>query len=90
MTKVRLPFPLTQKAYLLHSLLNQEAINEQECKMNSFRARISDLRDDGVDIKNRWIPFLNRCFKKSRYMEHFLLKEEEENAILIYNRINTK
>ena len=91
MTKVRLPFPLTQKAFILHSLLNRKSISEQDFKMNSFRARISDLiKDNGVNVKNKWVPFINIFGHKSQYKEHYLEKAEEKNAIAVYNIINNK
>ena len=91
MTKVKLSFPLTHKAYILHCLLNKNSVSEQDFVMNSFRARISDLiHDNGVNVKNRWVTFINVFGHKSQYKEHFLEKSEEPNAITVYNRINTK
>ena len=91
MTKFKLSFPLTTKAYILHSLLNKKSVSEQDFVMNSFRARISDLiKKNGVDVKNRWVTFINVFGHKSQYKEHYLEKAEEPNAIKVYNLINVK
>lgn len=91
MTQIILPMPVTQKAFILHSLLNRESISEQDFKMNSFRARISDLiNDNGINVKNRWVPFVNTFGNKSQYKEHFIDEGEEINAITVYHIINKK
>lgn len=36
------------------------------------RANIRDLRDAGIDVKDRWVAGENRRGKKTRYKEYYM------------------
>ena len=85
----KLPLPVNQKAYILHSLLNRESLSEQDYKINGFRSRISNLRlDDGVNIQYTQKDFINEFGRKRKYHDHYIPEPDQEDAVKIYYKIN--
>jgi hypothetical protein len=87
MTKQKLPLSKNQRAFVLHMLLNKKEVSEQDVRVNGFRARISEL-NSLINIPYKKCPFVTALGKKSLYRAHYLKKEQELDAIEIYNKIN--
>ena len=89
MITTKLPTPLNQKAFILHTLLNKGPVSERDFNMNGFRSRISDLRlDYDLDIQHTLKDFTNEFGRKGKYREHFLSTDEYEKAIAAYYMMN--
>lgn len=85
--------PKNNKAKILYALIkNRKGISERDFNLNSFRARISDVRheliDCGIHLRHIIKPFKNEFNRKSFYRKHFLLASDIEKAKGVYEKIN--
>ena len=78
-----------QRAYVLRKLLTNKEISEQDCRINGFRARISEL-NNYIQIPFTVKKFITELGKKSTFRAHFIPKKSKNEAIEVYNKINLK
>lgn len=92
--KTELSHPVNNVADVLKALIEKDFISERCFKLNGFRSRVSNIRDllepEGVTVHFAIKEFINEHGRKSSYREHFLLPQEKEIAVEVYNRINVK
>ena len=95
MTQTTLSFPdLTrprnQKAHVLYLLLTKKYLSEQDTSFNAFRSRLSELKREPYNLPVQFIrkPFVTVLGKKSKYKKHFILPEDREYCLEVYNKIN--
>lgn len=76
-------------AKLLKAMIEGKVISEQDFRMNSFRTRISDLKNEyGVPFHSAWKEFTNEFGHPGRYRVHFIIELDREDAIKIYEKVN--
>lgn len=80
--------PTNTTALVLYYLITRNAISERETALNGFRARVSELRDLGLNIKDREVTFTNRFGRSSKCKERYLEEQDRTFALNLYERIN--
>lgn len=82
--------PTCIKAEILRDLITHPFITEQDYSYNSFRMRLSELRNDlgDIEIKSEWTDFTNHYGRKNKYKKHYILKKDLKEAKKVYDRIN--
>lgn len=79
-----------QMAHLLYDMINGKMISEQDYSYNRFRGNISDLiNDHNCPIRHKDVPFTNTFGRKSTYRKHYILTIDRDEAISIYQKINS-
>lgn len=81
--------PNSIKTEILRDLITEPFITEQSYTWNSFRIRLSELRQDiaPIEIKSKWVEFTNHYGRKNQYKQHYLLRKDKVKAIKIYNQL---
>ena len=82
--------PKTSLAHILHDLIikGKQGITERDFHYNSFRGRLSDLRNKYlVSINSEHEEFVNTFGHKS-YFSRYKLATNKRDAIKIYNALN--
>ena len=73
---------MTNNELLLQHLLNGNIITTRtapdELGIADVRANIRDLRDSGIEIKDRWVQSVNRRGRKTRFKEYFIERDIDE------------
>jgi hypothetical protein len=82
-----LPPPKSIKSFILSELIKGRTISEKELNWNSFRARLSDLSKDGLNIMYRSVKFKNSFGHVGVYREHYLPSDEKGKAIDLYKKL---
>ena len=86
---ITLAEPKSQIAHLLYEMIKGKRIAEQDYVYNRFRGNISDLiHDHGVVISHEDVPFKSSFGRKSYYRRHYIMIDNREHAIEVYNSIN--
>jgi len=81
--------PKNQICAILRHMIVAGGASERKFPFNGFRSRLSNLRNDhGLNVQVRIIEFTNSFNRDSFYHEHYLLEEDKEAAIELYNRLN--
>lgn len=84
---MKLPPPNSQISEILYKMLtDNRGVSEREFNMNSFRSRISELRDV-LNVKHVTKPFKNKYGRPSNYRVHFLTNTEKKKAVGVYKRM---
>jgi hypothetical protein len=76
-----------QTAVILHRLIRDNYISEQEFGYNGYRARISELRQR-IPIESKKVNYINEFGHSSYYHQHSLTKENKKIAKELYKEIN--
>lgn len=81
--------PINIKTEILYGLITKPFISEQEFVANSFRIRLSELRNDlaPIEIKSQWQDFVNFYGHKSRFKKHFISEEDIPEAKKVYKSL---
>jgi hypothetical protein len=81
-------YPTNTTALVLYYLLTRGAITERDTNLNGFRARISDLRELGLNIHFKDVEFVNQFGRASKCREHRLEQQDRTFALQLYDRVN--
>jgi hypothetical protein len=76
-----------QSAVILHRLIRDKYISEQEFGYNGFRARLSELRQL-IDIESQQVNYVNEFGHSSYYKQYSISKENKALAKKIFKQIN--
>jgi hypothetical protein len=76
-----------QSAVILHRLIRDNYISEQEFGYNGFRARLSELRQL-IDIKGEQVNYVNEFGHSSYYKQYSISKENKALAKKLFKQIN--
>jgi hypothetical protein len=76
-----------QSAVILHRLIRDNYISEQEFGYNGFRARLSELRQL-IDIKGEQVNYVNEFGHSSYYKQYSISKENKPLAKKLFKQIN--
>ena len=83
--------PTTQISFLLHLLINLEQVTEQDCNINGYRSRLSDLENKyNLPLKEKWIKRKNRWGNTCNFKAHYLLEKDKPKATRIFNQMVSK
>ncbi len=80
--------PTNTRALVLYYLITRSSISERDTLLNGFRARVSELRDEGLNIKDREVTFTNRFGRSSKVKERYLEEQDRTFALELYERVN--
>ena len=84
-----LPQPKKTITKVLKALIEQPEIKEQMFHINSFRAIISDLKNDyGLQIRHKDKHGKTEFGKPIVYRVHYLWQSTIPKAVKLYNKIN--
>ena len=82
--------PTSQLQSVLYGLIkNNKGVDEQSLGFNSFRSRLSELREY-LTIKSTPVKFKNRFGHKSEFLRHWLTETEKQKAIKLYLKLVKK
>lgn len=81
-------YPTNTTALVLYYLLTRKSITERDAHLNGFRARISDLREMGLNIQFKDVDFVNQFGRTSKVREHSLGEQDYTFALQLYDRVN--
>jgi hypothetical protein len=76
-----------QSSVILHRLIRDNYISEQEFGYNGFRARLSELRQL-IDIKGEQVNYVNEFGHSSYYKQYSISKENKPLAKKLFKQIN--
>ena len=76
-----------QSAVILHRLIRDNYISEQEFGYNGFRARLSELRQQ-IPIESQQINYVNEFGHPSYYKQYSISKENKPLAKKLFKQIN--
>jgi hypothetical protein len=80
--------PQSQLAEVLYGLITEPEITERDFFQNGFRSRLTDLRNLGLQIRDRWKQKKNKFKRPCRFKVHYLWSIEKRKAERIYQSIN--
>lgn len=91
MEKLVLSQPTNQLAAVLAAMICYEGVSERDTPFNGFRTRISELKNEHkLPIKTRKEEFENQFKRKSRYNVHYIKDSDKQEAVIVYNKINSE
>jgi len=91
MTTIQIALPNNQRAAVLRELIMRNGVSEQDLNFNGFRMRLTELkRTPGLNIRTARKEFTTQFGKPSHYNVHYIMNVYKEQAIEVYNKINTK
>jgi len=76
-----------QTSVILHRLIRDKYISEQEFGYNGFRARLSELRQL-IPIESQQINYVNEFGHSSYYKQYSISKENKSQAKQLLKKIN--
>jgi hypothetical protein len=76
-----------QSAVILHRLIRDNYISEQEFNYNGFRARLSELRQL-IPIESQQVNYVNEFGHASYYKQYSISKENKPLAKKLFKQIN--
>lgn len=89
--KERLPMPKSNTQEILYTLLAQEYVSFLDLDyMQGFRARISEIRNHGINLTTTMHERHNKFGNKYQYAIHRISKEEKEKVKKLYLRLVEK
>jgi hypothetical protein len=83
-----LPKPKSQLAEVLHALITEPEITERDFYQNGFRSRLTDIRNLGLMIRDKWKEKPNKFHRRCRFKVHYLWNIEKKRAAKLYEKIN--